>query len=246
MSKKTYLAASACAATLMMASAAFATPTVTLYGTFSDNVTGVSPSGDNAPTVSATGGNGIGSSFTVSNLGGGSVQNAGTFFTVDPAGSIKNNCRDSCGGTDSADINITLDFYSSAADTNLLGTLTDTALTTFNYSAQDDILCWQDSSVGGTAVTAHSAAGGTCSNIPGSGTTGFEKITVSLNGSTYIIDLGDWSDWNETPSISFQMTCYTNCGAGPSGQVPEPLTLSLFGAGLAGAAAIRRRKKKAA
>jgi len=31
-----------------------------------------------------------------------------------------------------------------------------------------------------------------------------------------------------------------------SGQVPEPITLSLFGAGLAGAVAVRRRKKKAA
>jgi hypothetical protein len=35
-----------------------------------------------------------------------------------------------------------------------------------------------------------------------------------------------------------------NINFGPSSAVPEPITLSLFGAGLAGAAAMRRRKKK--
>ena len=65
-----------------------------------------------------------------------------------------------------------------------------------------------------------------------SGLTGaFELIYVEAN------DLPADLTFNVDPNVN---------GFIPTSTVPEPLTLSLFGAGLVGAAALRRRKKKAA
>src|ERR1700722_6514846 len=162
MSKKIYLAASACVATLMMASAANAVNVVDIYGTYTDSVTNVSSG--TGPTIDTSTGLTPGNAsthtyFNVDNLtvnGPGSTRN---LFTVDPAGSGS--------GTVTADINVTFDFYGST--NNLLGTLSDSALGTFKYSNQTDNLCWLDGSVSATGgiLVSHSAQP-SC-NAPGTG-----------------------------------------------------------------------------
>ena len=258
MSKTSYLAATVCLASLLSAPSAWAVAVVDIYGTYTDSVTNVT-AGDNAPKIDNSGGLYQGNAgshkyFNVDNLPlGGAAGNAttggGILFTVDPASCLNSQHCDgtSSNHTETADINVVFDFFTSTG--TLLGTLSDSALATFNYKAQTDNLCWLDASVGGTAVLSHSAAG-VC-NAPGSGINprGYEQISVNLDGSTYNVDLHDWNDWDEHPDISFQLTCNTNCSVGGQGNpspIPEPFTLSLFGAGLAGVAAIRRRSKKAA
>lgn len=57
---------------------------------------------------------------------------------------------------------------------------------------------------------------------------------------------GSASGYNGTPCSPDFPICGTNTAKGFLIPVPEPVTLSLFGAGLAGAAALRRRKAKKA
>jgi hypothetical protein len=72
-----------------------------------------------------------------------------------------------------------------------------------------------------------------------SGLTGVHVVSGHLTNFT-AVSSGNFS------ADTFDYTC------GPNGElchvtnVPEPVTLSLFGAGLVGAAALRRRKTKAA
>jgi hypothetical protein len=77
----------------------------------------------------------------------------------------------------------------------------------------------------------------TCTaNCPAGGLSTNDFTTV--NGVYFTADLTDGSN---TGVQSWSTRCVEGC----SRQVPEPVTLSLFGAGLAGAAALRRRRKKA-
>ncbi len=92
----------------------------------------------------------------------------------------------------------------------------------------------------------------------------FSLPGVSLSAGTYWLTLqnavatnSDPAYWDQNsgpssaqdsslgiePSETFAI-CDTGSCSLPSAAVPEPITLSLFGAGLAGAAAMRRRKKK--
>ncbi|HWU27096.1 MAG TPA: PEP-CTERM sorting domain-containing protein [Rhizomicrobium sp.] len=223
---------------------------VDFTGTFTDNYSHVT-AGDNAPAIVN---NGLASPFSVDNLvaggpAGTAQNNNGLLFTVDPAGCLN---ASHCNGTSSnytetADITVNFSFYS---PTNvLLGTLSDTALATFRYwTYQDDNFCWLDNSVSGSAglVVSHQLVNGTCGG-PGTGTPkngfAYEQIEVNLGGILYYVDLYDWNDWDEQPNIKFQEIGASQTGGqgGPT-PIPEPLTLSLFGASLAGAAALRRRR----
>ena len=69
------------------------------------------------------------------------------------------------------------------------------------------------------------------SNICGVGCSATEYAYWTWTGGTYPNGAWGFEDNNDVFAIS---------------AVPEPLTLSIFGAGLAGAAAMRRRKKAAA
>ncbi len=219
--------------------------TYNLLGTYTDSVTNVTP-GDNAPSISNDGlfrGNAAkGQYFAVDNLVPfGPAKDAttgnGLLFTVEPAECLNHS---HCSGTsqnftETADINVDFSFYSTSGQ--LLGTVTDTALATFDYKHQTDNLCWLNGSVGGSVVQSHTSVG-TC-NAPGSKlpSTGYEQIIMQLGNAQYAIDLYDWNDWNEQPNIKFQLL-------DPTVAAPEPFTLALLGAGVAGAAAMRRRRKR--
>jgi hypothetical protein len=161
-------------------------------------------------------------------------------FEVDPNACLRSGSR-SCAATSGpldATVSVTLSFYSGPGG-SLLGTLTDTAQADFLYTGLGqgtDNICWQNSGVSSTILTlVSSVQTGTCSTTKSQNSgTGNEQIEILLAGVDYDIRLDDWTDWNEQPDIQFKDAPPTN--------VPEPFTLSLFAAGLAGAAAFRRRR----
>ena len=230
------------ALTAALVDPAFATvATNTIYGSYTDGVTNHT-SGDTPPMISLSGG--LQSPFTVSGLyAGGPVENAssggGLLFTVVPAGCINSGCG---GGTETATISVDFSFYTSGG--TLLGTVSDTAQATFNYSNDTDNLCWLNSGVSNTNnILVSSGLVGTC-YAPGSHTTptAYEQIEVNLSGLYYDVNLYDWNDWNEMPKINFQQV-------NPPTRAPEPASLALLGAGLLGLGGLlgaRRRRKAAA
>jgi hypothetical protein len=159
-------------------------------------------------------------------------------FSVDPNPCLSGGCTATSGSLD-ATVSVTFSFYSSPGGSSL-GTITDTAQADFLYTGYGqgtDNICWQNSGVSSSTLTLLSSTQtGTCSTTKSLNSgTGNEQIGFVLNGTDYSIQLEDWTDWDEQPKISF-------IDGGPV-QVPEPLTLSLLAAGLAGAAAFRRRRK---
>jgi len=69
-------------------------------------------------------------------------------------------------------------------------------------------------------------------------------VDITLGGDTYNGNAGNYTGL--VPTVTFDLITDPSA-AGPTPQavaVPEPLTVSLFFAGLAGAAAVRRRKRQ--
>lgn len=68
---------------------------------------------------------------------------------------------------------------------------------------------------------------------------------TSLSPAVHVVN-GQLTDFDAVSSGNYAADILTNCAIDDChvNNVPEPITLSLFGAGLAGAAALRRRKQK--
>jgi hypothetical protein len=131
-------------------------------------------------------------------------------------------------------ITVTFTFWNSTY-TQKIGTVSDTALATFNYANGTDNLCWSNSTAGGTALYSSSLTG-TC-GAPGGGetSTGIEALEVDLAGSYYVVDLHDWDDWDETPQVNFKWV------AAP---VPEPATWTMFLLGFGGIGFMLRSSRR--
>jgi hypothetical protein len=85
-------------------------------------------------------------------------------------------------------------------------------------------------------------------SVPSAAGLAFDSNTM-LDTNNILRDLkfsGTASGYNGTPCTPDFQICGANTAKGFLIPVPEPVTLSLFGAGLAGAAAMRRRKAKKA
>ena len=235
----------ALAAVLAKPASAISNPVVDIYGSYTDGVSGVT-AGDNAPTISLSGGLQNTDYFNVDNLTqGGSAEYAngdsnGLLFTVDPASCIsgsRSGCQTNT-GTEKADISVDFTFYNSKGV--VIGTASDTAVATFNYFSNpnndDDNLCWMNSSVGGTAVVSSKLIG-TC-GAPGTGLqTAYEQIEVDLNGAYYDVNLYDWNDWDEQPTVTFQ-------SIRPPTEAPEPASFALLAAGLLGLGLVAARQRR--
>jgi hypothetical protein len=195
-----------------------------------------------------------------------------TLFSVNPQTHMKttgcpSHCTYTNTGTETVDINLTISFYNGAGGA-LLGSISDSALAKFIYTGAGlgtDNLCWSNGSTtgplagvpgpsgfsasSGFQIGSHSATGSCNAPNAGNSGNGYETIYFSTGANNiFALILNDWSDWNETPQVYFQEVCSYKCFPNTTDfptPSPEPITLSVFGAGLAGAVALRRRRKGA-
>lgn len=139
-----------------------------------------------------------------------------------------------------------LNAYLGVSDVVYLGRLDSSGF------AADPILNGTGASLSGTGLTGTS---GTWTFIQGS--TVYEVVGIEINGGSHgalyavtpaaLLGFWDTNDLlagnSDNPPDLSHLDFYARAFGTPPG-VPEPLTLSLFGAGLAGLGAIRRRKAK--
>ncbi len=214
---------------LASGSAAFA-QTTQIQASYSASATETSGTNGFTPSVTTTG---LGTPFT-QNLTVGVQTAQTTFISVNPTGGS------SGVGTIQGTVSVGFTF------TEPTGTVTGVTSTghTATYSGgkvtvaanyelfygtspQTDCLTWN--------ATTCTATGNT--------TTIGDTLAITFSDNAVLnVNLYNWSDWNMTPGISFKLVTAPSTGGGQT-TVPEPASVALLGAALAGLGLMKRRRK---
>jgi len=221
MSTGIFRVTAAAAALLAYAAAAHAT---TLNGTYT--AIDANP-GPYAPTINDDGGSFLPSPFS-GNLAVGQTTTPTVFLQVAPIGGSASV------GTISGAIDIAMSITDGSAITAVSassggngafsanGTIYFNANYQLFYGNQTDCLSWNSV---------------TCTPNDNTTTIG-ETLKVSFADNAVLdINLYNWSDWNMSPDISFELV------SGPNVTVPEPASFAVFGTALIGLCLARRRRQ---
>ncbi len=199
--------------------------TMTMTGNYTavDSVTGTY-----APTINDDGGSFLPSPFTTGSLTVGVTTTPTTFLQIQPA-TVNGSTATEMGAID---VVLTLLGPNGSAVTGVQtsaggnpatlshGSITFAANYELFYQTQTDCLVWNST---------------TCTPNNNTSTIG-ETLTVDFaDGAVLAVNLYNWSDWDMSPEISFELI-----SGGPT-SVPEPGTLAIFASAIAGLAAMRRR-----
>jgi hypothetical protein len=233
MSKRLLIAVAV--ATLTTFSASYAQTTIT--GSYTGTATETSGTPNYAPSVSLLGEQ-LGSPFSES-LTVGTPTAEETFLSVAPksgntnVGTVMGSMSLALTFTAPSNSAVTGVSISSTTPHGDTATLSGGVVTVkanyelfYGTSPQSDCLTWNAT---------------TCSATGNQTTIGDTLVVTFADNAVLDVNLYNWSDWNMTPGISFTLV------SGPSQTghqpVPEPMSIALLGAALAGLGLIKHRRK---
>jgi len=222
----TRLLIAAATALLVTGSASYGQTTIT--GSYSATDTGAA---GYVPNLSAVG---LKSPFTENLTVGGGMTTPTTFLQVAPIGGSQGVGTKT--GTVSVAFTLTAPTSSSVTGVTYSGdaaTLSGGVITVaanyelfYGTNPQTDCLTWNAA---------------TCTSTGNTTTIGDTLVVTFADNAVLDVNLYNWSDWNMTPNISFQLVTAPSTG-GPATPAPEPASIALFGTAFAGFSLIRRRR----
>ena len=188
------------------------------------------------PTINDASSGFLPSPFSTGNLTVGSTTAPTTFLMVNPVngssslGTLTGTVAVAFNFYDPSNSTVTGVTYSSGANPATLsaGAVNVTANYILAYGNGTDCITWDVAP---------------CSTTSANTTTIGDTIVVSFaDGTVLDVNLYNWSDWTMYPNISFKLASGPAATPGGGAPVPEPASIGLFSAGIAGLALLRRRR----